>query len=311
MVRSAGLFLTLLFAIAPAVAQTLYKYQNADGEWVYTDRKPPAEVLAETRKLESTFVQPTFVVRHDVVGTVIEFVADNEYHAPIEVRLKFEEIIGVSYPDPDNRMRWVVPARSEITLMTLNVLETAQSPSVEYGYQYLPGDPSARHSPPIAYQAPFSVGIRFPVTQAFPDTETHRTLDSQHAVDIAMPVGTDILAARDGVVFDVTSDNFKGGLDIEMTGDEANIIRILHDDGTFSLYAHLNWNSIRVKPGDKVKAGQYIADSGNTGFSSGPHLHFAVQRNTGMQIETVPVTFRGRNSGSFVPRSGESLVGYR
>jgi murein DD-endopeptidase MepM/ murein hydrolase activator NlpD len=77
-----------------------------------------------------------------------------------------------------------------------------------------------------------------------------------------MPVGTDIHAARGGVVFEVASTNFRGGVDPERDAASANIVRILHDDGTHAVYAHLNWNSIRVKPGDTVERGEYIADSG-------------------------------------------------
>ena len=90
----------------------------------------------------------------------------------------------------------------------------------------------------------------------------------------------------------------------------ANVVRILHDDGTYAIYAHLNWNSIRVRPGDRVSRGQYIADSGNTGFSSGPHLHFAVQRNVGMRIESVPVSFAGMQRSSVTPATGMSLTAY-
>jgi len=125
-----------------------------------------------------------------------------------------------------------------------------------------------------------------------------------------MPVGTDIFAARGGIVFDVAASNFRGGLDPERDGPAANVVRILHDDGTYAVYAHLNTNTIRVRPGDLVRRGQYIADSGNTGFSSGPHLHFAVLRNSGMRIESIPVVFLGANSESVVPSSGMVLSAY-
>jgi murein DD-endopeptidase MepM/ murein hydrolase activator NlpD len=87
-------------------------------------------------------------------------------------------------------------------------------------------------------------------------------------------------------------------------------VRILHDDGTHAVYAHLNWNTIRVKPGDAVERGEYIADSGNTGFSSGPHLHFAVLRNVGMRMESVPVVFEGPNSREIPPAVGDTLTAY-
>ena len=77
-------------------------------------------------------------------------------------------------------------------------------------------------------------------------------------------------------------------------------VMTLHDDGTIAIYAHLNWNSIRVEPGDRVERGEFIAESGNTGFSTGPHLHFAVLKNVGMFLESVPVRFEGANSRPIV-----------
>jgi murein DD-endopeptidase MepM/ murein hydrolase activator NlpD len=139
---------------------------------------------------------------------------------------------------------------------------------------------------------------------------THNTPDSRYAVDIAMPIGTDIHAARGGIVFEVASTNFRGGVDRERDAATANIVRILHDDGTHAVYAHLNLNSIRVQAGDEVERGEYIADSGNTGFSSGPHLHFAVLRNVGMRIESVPVTFEGPNTAEIQPTAGNALTAY-
>jgi murein DD-endopeptidase MepM/ murein hydrolase activator NlpD len=125
-----------------------------------------------------------------------------------------------------------------------------------------------------------------------------------------MPIGTDIVAARAGIVFDVAGTNFQAGLDMQRDGPAANVVRILHDDGTYAVYAHLNTNTIRVRPGDRVERGDYIADSGNTGYSSGPHLHFAVVRNVGMRIESVPITFLGANLQGVPPVSGALLTAY-
>jgi len=292
-------------------AQTMYKYRSENGEWIYTDRKPVEEKQVEVSVIATTFVTPEFSVTHEVMGTTIELVAHNDFHAPVEVRLEFVEITGVTYPHPDEILRWVIEPRSDQLLLNLEVLQEVDAPFVEYRFEYMPGDPTAQHQADEGYQAPFSAGRDFPVTQAFPDAITHRTLDSVYAVDFAMPIGTDILAARDGIVFDVASDNYRGGLDLSRDGQAANIIRILHDDGSFSLYAHLNWNSIRVKPGDRVRAGQYIADSGNTGFSSGPHLHFAVQRNSGLTVESLPIVFKGPTTAPVVPATGDVLTSYR
>ena len=200
--------------------------------------------------------------------------------------------------------------KSETHLFTLDLLEDGSQPFLEYQFKYLAGDPSARHRPRGGYRAPYAVGSNYPVTQAFPEVATHTTRDSYYAVDFAMPIGTDIFAARDGVVFDVASNNFTGGLDPARDGPNANVVRVMHDDGTYAIYAHLNTNTIRVRPGDYVRRGEYIADSGNTGYSSGPHLHFAVVRNAGMRVESVPVTFIGADSDSIVPASGTNLTAY-
>ena len=125
-----------------------------------------------------------------------------------------------------------------------------------------------------------------------------------------MPIGTDIYAARGGKVVEVASTNYRAGPDPQEEGASANLVRIMHDDGTFAVYAHLNWNTIRVKPGDDVERGEYIADSGNTGFSTGPHLHFVVLANRGLRHESLPVVFQGPNTAEVTAEMGTPLVAY-
>ncbi len=308
--RIAILITISIFWFSSAAAQTLYKYKGENGEWVYTDRPVDGNHVAEVRNLAARTSQAQFSVSHRVVDGQLEVLASNPLYVPVEVALRIDTIEGVEYPEPGQSMRWVVPAREDELLLSLNVLRNASQTLIEYRYNYLAGDPAARHDSGTDYRVPYAVGADFPVTQAFPDVVTHSTPDSRHAIDIAMPIGTDVFAARGGVVFDVASRNFKAGTDIRKYGHKANVVRILHDDGTYAIYAHLNWDSIRVRPGDVVLRGQYIADSGNTGYSTGPHLHFAVVRNTGMKIESVPVAFEGIRSSTVVPATGMSLTAY-
>lgn len=90
---------------------------------------------------------------------------------------------------------------------------------------------------------------------------------------------TDVVACNDGVVL-ITSnmkvrDNelVRNFIDFYL-GAIGNHIVIMHNPGSYSLYAHLQTNTIKVKPGQIVKQGDVIAKLGNTGNSSAPHLHF-------------------------------------
>ncbi len=307
---SASLMALVVVTFGFAYGETLYKYRGENGEWIFADRPPNDGQLVEIREINQRVSRARVTVTHELVGDEIRFTGHNEFHAPMELALTFDVVAGVAFPDPDHSLRWVVPPKSDLLLLGLAVLGSVAAPDVEYHFSYLPGDPASQHQPNGGYRVPFSVGSYYAVTQAYPEAATHRTLDSKYAVDVAMPVGTDVVAARGGVVFDVASNNFGGGLNLQRHGQSANIVRVLHDDGTYAVYAHLNWNSIRVRPGDRVQTGEYIADSGNTGFSSGPHLHFAVQRNTGMRMESLPVVFKGPDSVGVVPSTGDVLTAY-
>jgi murein DD-endopeptidase MepM/ murein hydrolase activator NlpD len=83
-------------------------------------------------------------------------------------------------------------------------------------------------------------------------------------IDIAAPIGTPIVAAGSGVV--QTSEWNSGGY--------GNLVEILHPNGSITRYAHNHRNLVRV--GQKVEAGELIAEMGSTGFSTGPHLHFEI-----------------------------------
>ena len=99
-------------------------------------------------------------------------------------------------------------------------------------------------------------------------------------IDIAAPVGTPIWAAASGVV-DYAGWN---------SGGYGNMVDILHSNGTITRYAHLS--AIYVKQGQPVSQSQVIAAMGNTGNSTGPHLHFEIRPNGRTAIN--PMTFLAR-----------------
>jgi murein DD-endopeptidase MepM/ murein hydrolase activator NlpD len=185
----------------------------------------------------------------------------------------------------------------------------AQAKDFNYQWQASPGSPDAKHRPPRPYRAPFAIGAIYMISQAYPSQATHNTPDSQYAVDIALPDGTQVYAAREGTVINVRHDAFRGGISPAMM-DQANVVEILHDDGTIAMYAHLHWDSIRVHIGEQVTRGEYIANSGSTGFSSGPHLHFCVVRNAGFEPVSVPIEFAGPSDVPVTPATQKMLTAY-
>ncbi len=91
-------------------------------------------------------------------------------------------------------------------------------------------------------------------------------------IDIAGPIGTPVVAAADGVV---VSSSYQGG-------GYGNVIDIQHTDGSMTRYGHNN--RLIASAGQAVKQGQHIADMGNTGRSTGPHLHFEIHPNGGTTV---------------------------
>lgn len=163
------------------------------------------------------------------------------------------------------------------------------------------------------YRLPYPDHHAYTITQASGGwISSHYTADSRHAVDIAMPEGTPVLAAREGVVSGVEWRHERGGRIGELWA-RSNYVRVRHVDGTIGVYAHLAHVGVAVEPGEPVRAGQVLGYSGATGFVSGPHLHFAVTREqrAGTDVEEVsePVMFYvGNPPIAFAPRVGLAVT---
>ena len=159
------------------------------------------------------------------------------------------------------------------------------------------------------YRLPWADGLSFAFTQV-PGGRitTHFTKATLHAVDIAMPEGVPIVAARDGVV-EALARHHGAGPDEEPLTYEGNFVRVRHDDGTVATYAHLRHLGVVVAAGESVQAGQLLGYSGATGDVEAPHLHFAVTRvetnSSGWREDvSVPVTFYiGAPPVAFAPRA--------
>ena len=268
---------------APANAQTAYKYRDANGQWVFTDQPNASAAPTETLNLGHESTALHIAIDRNDAGDATQLIAVNDCLCVVTFQVTIVNSGFAAIPDG---------AQYKALLQPLAL-----------------GSPDAIHNASAPYRVPFGVGSTFLVSQAYPSRITHTTADSQYAIDFALPDGTPVYAAREGTVINARHDFFRGATAPVML-DQANVIEILHSDGTIGLYAHLHWDSIRVRIGEHVARGQYIADSGNTGFTSGPHLHFAVIRNAGVENVSIPVQFAGIAGVAVTPVNQTGLTAY-
>ena len=192
-----------------------------------------------------------------------------------------------------------------VELFRLTPKDAALGWSWTYTYYSTFGSTAAKHDDGCIYSLPYSPGQAYRVSQAYNGEYSHFGAD-QFAVDWRMPIGTPVHAARGGVVVGVKNDSSVGGDDSKFDWD-ANYVLIQHPDGTLGQYVHLEKGGCRVKVGEQVEVGDLLGLSGNTGHSTGPHLHFSVfKAKDGKHRQTIPVRYRTTENVAVVPAEGQS-----
>ncbi|SEC71763.1 protein of unknown function [Pseudomonas saponiphila] len=264
-------------------AMTVYKSVDADGVVSYSDRPSPgAQAFVFHDRMEEHLEHQVRLDIHKHKGVDAVYVR-NDLYAPVEIELGFAALRNVKGA-PGRPIRQVLPARSRQRLALLTAIHADQPLSYVPRFRYSLGDP-AEATQAYRYPLPWRGGP-FRLTQGANGQYSHFAPRSRYAMDIAMPVGTPIIAARGGVV--VKTENAQNGRGDNPAG---NFVRVLHDDGTMGVYLHLKQGSVSVREGQRVAVGSPLGLSGNTGNSSGPHLHFVVQRNTGLGLVSIPYQF--------------------
>lgn len=227
-----------------------------------------------------------------------EVLIENRLYSPISVILKASDESAIDTDIVFNKI-FTVQGNSMVSLG--HIYEIDETKPFSLTREFSIGTPTkVEQLKNDEFLIPFKG--RYRVTQAPGGKFSHKGPKNRYAVDVAMPVGTPLYAAKDGKVVDMKMYFTKAGLDPAAHG-KANYIRISHSDGTMTLYVHLKANSQVVKLGQYVKAGDLIAQSGNTGYTTGPHLHFAVQHNNGVATVSIPFKFKG----GIVPKAGSML----
>ena len=138
------------------------------------------------------------------------------------------------------------------------------------------------------YVLPFPKGTAYKLLQGYDGPWGHKG-HAEFGYDFQMPAGSEVTAARAGEVVKI-EEGFEDGT--RKPGEE-NFVMVKHEDGTFARYYHLTKGGALVSVGDRVKQGDKIGLSGNSGASAGPHLHFDVtEKCSDWGCQTVRAEFR-------------------
>lgn len=141
---------------------------------------------------------------------------------------------------------------------------------------------AAKKAPAKAVAAWVSPVQKYTKTASFAQNGA-RWQSTHSGQDFAVPSGTKVVAAHGGTVVKAGGNGAGDG------PAYGNAVVIKHGNGTYTQYAHLS--RVEVKVGQVVKTGQEIARSGNTGNSSGPHLHFEIRTTANYGSAVDPVAF--------------------
>lgn len=202
-----------------------------------------------------------------------------------------------------------LPANGSIKVGMQLVLPGGTMPSSAIAIAPTPSVSSAKSSATAARKTAVVSGVKqatkavweaaekffiIPVSGIITQTKHRYTPSSSRDVDIGNACGTPIFSDADGIVSYIFTTNSRS---TSAGGGYGNNVRVLHSDGSLTLYGHLYPGSILVKEGQQIKQGQQIAEIGGgrdktgkrmmgAGRSSGCHLHYEVRNGTNILLNT-------------------------
>ena len=228
-----------------------------------------------------------------------------ENHELCEITMTFEMGLVNLRGSSGFPLTMTFPPQELTEAFTLSPIDPGGKWEYSYTNYYKLGSQCAKHNDSYLYQLPYAPGAAFRVTQSYNGSFSHKG-SNKFAIDWKMPEGTPVYAARGGLVVKVKDDSNTGGDSMKFDPFN-NYVLVRHDDGTLAHYCHLQQGGCQVHPGQRVQAGEFIARSGNTGFSSGPHLHFCVfKTRNGRERESIPVKFKTANETAVTLRTGRN-----
>ena len=133
------------------------------------------------------------------------------------------------------------------------------------------------------------VAKQFHISQKFGENPNiYPSTNGHNGIDFGLPEGNPVMATADGVVTRAELDTATAA---ESNRGYGYHVRIQHPDGSTSIYGHFQKDGFLVHTGDNVTMGSIIGRSGNTGFSTGPHLHFEVRMSLAATTAIDPEPF--------------------
>ncbi|ADR22936.1 hypothetical protein MATR_32150 [Marivirga tractuosa] len=235
------------------------------------------------------------------------FYANNTEPIPYTVKINFQKLENLYSRSGEKNFTRTIPANtSNLEILELKKMKVDKGTSFDFNFLYNIGDQSLEVDTEFPYLLPFKHGKRVRVGQGNNGAGTHRGIN---AIDFNLEIGDSIYAARSGIVVEVKEDSNVGGNDPKFE-PYGNFIKVYHDDGTIGSYVHLVQKGSFVKKGDQIQKGQLIGISGNTGWSSGPHLHFMVAQNKDFRNITLPIKFLNYKKQLFIPLESNSYYAY-
>lgn len=234
-----------------------------------------------------------------------EFEAENLNPYTVTLSIDFESIRNLK-PSAKVPFFIEIPGKSRKKVLELSRIVPTQGIDYRSTYGWVRGSAFAVHNDNYSYALPFRKGSIIRVSQGYHGGITHKGL-SAYAIDFPVPIGTPIHAAREGIVVGAEGSHNAGGLSPDFR-QYANYVIIEHGDGTMGNYYHLMQGGAAVAVGQKVAKGDLIGYSGNTGYSSGPHLHFSISKVDPVTMRrpmNLPVKIQTAEGIVTLPRKGD------
>lgn len=201
--------------------------------------------------------------------------ADNDEPMPMSAQYTFK-LTNLRSTIRNGEIVVVPPYTKKFLIAKLSPIKLEIGIEFSYSNTYNFGDARQEtYDEDYVYALPFEKGKTQLIYQGYNGKFSH---SAEFSLDFNLKTGDPVMAARDGIVTEATDQHTQSCPSLSCA-KFSNRILIIHSDGTFADYAHLKHRGTVVKKGDKVVKGQLLGYSGNTGFSSGPHLHFAVFLN--------------------------------